>query len=72
MSGHGGETSPAMKDLMWIFLAILGLFALWYFTGGPQRSRESGKSPFVNPLYPNGDGGYGPKEKPDDFVDPVN
>lgn len=73
MSGGHGESGGAMRDLKWIFLIILALFALWYFTGGPQRSRESGKNPFINPLYPVGDGDtYGPKAPKENFVDPVN
>jgi hypothetical protein len=74
MSGHGhGGGSQAVKDLWWVLAVIVALFALWYFTGGPTRSKESAKRPFVNPVYPVGDGeSYGPKSPKDSFVDPLN
>ncbi len=35
---------------MWLILIIVGLWVLWYFTGGPQRvAQEQGQGPFLNP-----------------------
>lgn len=72
MSGgsHGG--SGAMKDLMWVILLIVILFAIWFLTGGPARLKESGNKPFLNPLEPVSTGEtYDSVIPKDGFVDPT-
>jgi hypothetical protein len=47
-------------DLKYLLLILLGMWILWFFTGGPARfNKEEG--PFLRPGYPFDTGeSYGP------------
>jgi len=47
------ENNP-LKDLKWFLLALVVLWAVWYFTGGPSRF-EMGEGPFLRPPTLTGD-----------------
>ncbi len=67
--GHGGGTSQALKDLAIILLVFIAIFAIWYATGGPERIKKDGASPFMNPVEIQN---YGPIQLDDGFVKPNN
>ncbi len=48
-SSHGG------RDLLFVILVLIGLFLVWVFTGGPQRSISKGGL-FLTPPFPLGSG----------------
>lgn len=49
--GHGGGGSP--WAVLWWFLAIIvGLWVLWYYTGGPQRAEREGDNPYIKASQP--------------------
>lgn len=43
--------SAGISPLLGLVLVIVGLWVLWYFTGGPERA-EQNAHPFVNPPAP--------------------
>ena len=47
------ENNP-LKDLKWFLLALVMLWAVWFFTGGPQRF-EMEEGPFLRPPTLTGD-----------------
>lgn len=51
MSHEGGGPSPWMP-LWWFLIIIVGLWVLWYFTGGPQRAERQGDKPYLKSLEP--------------------
>ena len=53
--GHGGG-GGSWRPLLEILGIIVGLWVLWYFTGGPQRAVQNGQLPFVNAPQPMGNG----------------
>lgn len=44
------------KPLAWFFLILVGLWILWYYTGGPQRAALEQQGPFMQPSAPLGNG----------------
>ena len=53
----------AGNDLKWLIFILIGLWLVWFFTGGPQRY-ESQQGPFIKPPAPLDTGAiYGPKAK---------
>lgn len=68
--GHGGI--DVAKDLRWLILILGLLWVMWFFTGGPSRSKDA--KPFLTPLAPLGSGQtYGPNDprvNTDIFVSP--
>ena len=64
--GHDHGSGP-LGELKWFFLVLIVLWIVWYYTGGPERFRES--TPFIKPLPPLDSGQtYGPGTQ---FVDPI-
>ncbi len=49
--GHGGGGADwgPLRD---IALVVVGIWILWYFTGGPQRAAQQGDMPFLNAPQP--------------------
>ena len=49
--GHGGGGADwgPLRD---IGLVIVGVWIIWYFTGGPQRAAQQGDMPFLNAPTP--------------------
>ena len=46
------------EGLVWLFVIIIGLWILWYYSGGPQRA-DTQTGPFMQPPAPLGNGqGY--------------
>ena len=61
MSSHGGGGGGAWDHLKWFLFLLIGLWFVWFFTGGPQRY-ESTAGPFLKPAAPLDTGAvYGPK-----------
>ena len=62
-SGEGGGClTAAVKDLIFVILILVALFALWIYTGGPNNPNS--KKPFIKPISPFGGGEvYGPSDK---------
>ena len=56
MSGGHGGGGGSWKPLIEIGLVIVGLWILWYFTGGPQRAAQQGDLPFMNAPQPINNG----------------
>jgi|GEM_PF-3466902 len=49
----------SLSPLGWLLLIIVGLWILWYYSGGPQNPNVN-RGPFVEPNAPLGNGqGYG-------------
>ncbi len=46
--GHGGGGGASWKPLLEILGVIVGLWVLWYFTGGPERAAQQGALPFMS------------------------
>jgi hypothetical protein len=44
----GGSHGSAMNDLKWFIAILVALWLLWFFTGGPTRSKQ--EKPFVEPI----------------------
>ena len=58
MSGHGGGGGLGTVIGWFIFIMVI-MFAVWYYTGGPERTDTS--KPFMKPLAPLDSGEvYGP------------
>ncbi|HEY4478184.1 MAG TPA: hypothetical protein VJB09_02825 [Candidatus Paceibacterota bacterium] len=38
--------------IVWFILVVIGLWFLWYWTGGPQRYEAYGGGPFLKPPKP--------------------
>jgi hypothetical protein len=38
--------------LLWFILIVVGIWVIWYFTGGPQRAALQEGQPFMNPSQP--------------------
>lgn len=51
VGGHGGGGS-AWAPLWWFLLIIVGLWILWYFTGGPQRAERDAMNPYMKAPNP--------------------
>lgn len=52
----------AIKDLKWLILILVVLWALWFFAGGPNKP-ESKAGPFLKPPAPIDNGQvYGPQQ----------
>ena len=53
--------------LVWLIGILIGLWVLWYFTGGPERTRQN-QGLFINPVVPTtldgntGGEAYGPTD----------
>ncbi len=64
MSGEehgGGGFFAAFK---WIILAVIGIWILWYYTGGPERAMKNGDLPFMTAPAPIDTGEYfGPQDR---------
>lgn len=43
--------SAGISPLLGLVLVVVGLWVLWYFTGGPERA-ERQNAPFENPPAP--------------------
>ncbi len=53
--GHGG--GPSWDPLLiQIGVVIVGLWILWFFSGGPERAARQGDLPFTNAPTPMGNG----------------
>ncbi len=52
MSGGEEGGSEWFSLFKWFILILVGLWVLWYFTGGPQRAEKQGNKPFLRPLEP--------------------
>ncbi|MFZ2205692.1 MAG: hypothetical protein WAV23_03820 [Minisyncoccia bacterium] len=53
----------AWDHLKWLIFVLIGLWFVWFFTGGPQRY-SSNQGPFLRPPAPIDTGEiYGPKAK---------
>jgi hypothetical protein len=51
MSSHGHGGGDAWSHLKWLIFALIVLWFVWFFTGGPQRyESQSGK--FIKPPAP--------------------
>lgn len=63
MSGHGhGGPSLIGTLFTYIVIPLLIMFALWYYTGGPDRAKN--QKPFLKPLTPVDTGEtYGPEDQ---------
>ncbi len=44
----GGGGSDAMKDLKGLLWILLGLFFLWYMSGGYERAKQNQTGPYLN------------------------
>ncbi len=42
--GHGGSNWKPLRDIL---LVIIGIWILWYFTGGPERAAQNGDNPYM-------------------------
>ena len=42
--------------LVWLLIIVVGMWVLWYYTGGPQRAASEQQTPFVQPPAPLGNG----------------
>ena len=48
-SSHGGG-GDAWSHLKWVIYILIGLWLVWFFTGGPQRYEQSqNQTPFIQP-----------------------
>ena len=56
MSGGHGGGGANWKPLLEIIAVILGIWILWFFTGGPERAAQQGDMPFLNPPNPVSNG----------------
>ncbi len=53
MSGGDDEGGASWFSLFkWFLLIIVGLWVLWYYTGGPERAEQQGAKPFLKALEP--------------------
>lgn len=53
MSGGDDEGGGGWFSLFkWFILILVGLWILWYYTGGPERAEKQGAKPFLRPLEP--------------------
>lgn len=48
MADKAPKAPDAMKDLKGLLWILLGIFFLWYMTGGYERSKENADSPYLN------------------------
>ena len=68
MSGHGHGSGPSIWGILGtVFVVILIMFFIWYYTGGPERTDTT--QPFQKPLAPLDTGEtYGPGTPPQPAV----
>lgn len=43
-------------ELFWFLIIMIGIFFLWVFTGGPERSVNTRDNKFIEPVGPLGSG----------------
>lgn len=53
----------AWDHLKWLIFVLIGLWFIWFFTGGPQKVNQNDlNKPFIRPAAPLDTGEvYGPK-----------
>ena len=47
--GHGGGGGGSSLKLLFaeVGLVVIGLWVIWFFSGGPQRAAQQGDMPFL-------------------------
>ena len=52
MNRKRNSTEGGWSELKWFLLVVVGVWILWFYTGGPERAQITGDDPFMRALDP--------------------